>query len=128
VVDALACALIAMAPGAGGRLLAVAILALGQGVYGFALGASNANEMGYRQAVTPDPLQSRMNTTMRSLNRAVIVVGAPLGGLIADRLGYRPALWIAAAGFLLGAGLLALSPFRRARHDDSPAPDGAADA
>lgn len=128
VVDAAACATIALAPGAGGHLLAVAILALGQGVYGLALGASNANEMGYRQAVTPDVLQSRMNTTMRSLNRAVIVVGAPLGGLIADRFGYRPALWIAAAGFLLGAGLLALSPFRRARHYDAPKPDGATDA
>ena len=128
MLDALACATIAIAPASGGRLLAVAILALGQGIYGLALGASNANEMGYRQAVTPDALQSRMNTTMRSLNRAVIVVGAPLGGLIADRLGYRPALWIAAAGFLLGAGLLALSPFRRARHDDAPAPDVAGEA
>jgi MFS family permease len=128
VVDALACATIASAPGSGGRLLTVAILALGQGVYGLALGASNANEMGYRQAVTPDALQSRMNTTMRSLNRAVIVVGAPLGGLIADRLGYRPALWIAAGGFLVGALLLALSPFRRARHGDGPAPGAAGDA
>jgi MFS family permease len=121
-LDALACATIALAPTSGGRLLTVAILALGQGVYGLALGASNANEMGYRQAVTPDALQSRMNTTMRSLNRAVIVVGAPIGGLIADRIGYRPALWIAAAGFLLGALALAASPFRQARHDDGAAP------
>jgi len=128
VVDALACAIIAVAPGTGGRLVTVAILALGQGIFGLALGASNANEMGYRQAVTPDALQSRMNTTMRSLNRAVIVVGAPLGGLIADRLGYRPALWIAAGGFLAGALLLAASPFRRARHGDGPAPGPAGDA
>lgn len=127
VMDALACAVIAVAPATGGRLLTVAILALGQGIYGLALGASNANEMGYRQAVTPDALQGRMNTTMRSLNRAVIVVGAPLGGVVADRLGYRPALWIAAAGFLAGALLLAASPFRRARHAEAHTPDEAAD-
>ena len=122
LLDALACATIAVAPATGGHWLTVAILALGQGVYGLALGASNANEMGYRQAVTPDALQSRMNTTMRSLNRAVIVVGAPLGGLIADRLGYRPALWIAVGGFLAVSALLAASPFRNARHDDAPTP------
>ena len=123
VVDALACAMIAMAPATGGHLLTVAVLALGQGVYGLALGASNANEMGYRQAVTPDALQSRMNTTMRSLNRAVIVVGAPIGGLIADHFGYRPALWIAAGGFLAGAALLAATPFRHARHGETPPGD-----
>jgi MFS family permease len=124
VADALACAVIALAPATGGHLLTLAMLALGQGVYGLALGASNANEMGYRQAVTPNALQSRMNTTMRSLNRAVIVVGAPIGGLIADRFGYRPALWIAVAGFLLGAALLAATPFRHARHGESPVESG----
>jgi predicted MFS family arabinose efflux permease len=70
--------------------------------------------------VTPDVLQSRMNTTMRSLNRAMIVVGAPIGGLIADRFGYRAALWIAAGGLLLVPAVLAATPFRRARHGDSP--------
>jgi len=116
----LACAIIALAPATGGHALAVAMLAAGQGVYGFAMGAENPNSLGYRQAVTPDALQSRMNTTMRSLNRAMIVVGAPIGGLIADGIGYRAALWIAAAGFLLVPALLAATPFRHARHGDTP--------
>ncbi|HEY1560070.1 MAG TPA: MFS transporter [Caulobacteraceae bacterium] len=116
----LACATIALAPATGGQALAVAMLALGQGVYGFAMGAENANSLGYRQSVTPDALQSRMNTTMRSLNRAMIVAGAPIGGLIADRIGYRPALWIAAGGLLLVPAVLAATPFRRARHGDLP--------
>jgi len=54
------------------------------------------------------------------LNRAMIVVGAPIGGLIADGIGYRAALWIAAAGFLLVPALLAATPFRHARHGDTP--------
>lgn len=59
-----------------------------------------------------------MNTTMRSVNRATIVVGAPVGGLLADALGYRPTLWFAVGGFVLVTLALALSPFRHARHAD----------
>ncbi len=100
------------------RWIVVALFALAQGLAGFALGAENANEMSYRQRVTPDALQARMNTTMRSINRAMIVAGAPLGGVLADTIGYRPTLWIAVTGFTLVALSLAASPFRRARHDD----------
>jgi nitrate/nitrite transporter NarK len=60
-----------------------------------------------------------MNTTMRSLNRAMIVVGAPLGGLLADRIGYRPMLWIVAAGLATVAVGLGLSRYRNARLGDS---------
>ncbi len=75
----------------------------GQYLYGLGGGIENASEMGYRQAVTPDELQGRMNTTMRSVNRAMIVVGAPVGGLLADAIGYRPTLWIAIVGFAVVA-------------------------
>ncbi|WP_322097378.1 MFS transporter [Nakamurella alba] len=87
----------------------------GQFLLGVAMGASNANEMAYRQSVTPDRLQGRMNATMRSVNRAMIVIAAPLGGLLADAIGYRPGLFLAAGGMLLTALLLLLSPFRAAR-------------
>jgi hypothetical protein len=52
---------------------------------------------------------------MRSLNRAMIVVGAALGGLFADAVGQRLALAVSAAGFLAIAVGMGLSPFRRAR-------------
>ncbi|HEX6443699.1 MAG TPA: MFS transporter [Streptosporangiales bacterium] len=91
------------------------VFGAGQLLLGLALGAENANEMGYRQAVTPDRLQGRMNATMRSLNRAMVVVGAPVGGLLADALGYRVMLWAAAAGFGAVGVALALSGFREAR-------------
>jgi predicted MFS family arabinose efflux permease len=91
---------------------------LGQFLYGFTLGAENANEMGYWQAVTPDELQGRTNATRRSVNRAMIVVGAPLGGFLADAVGYRPVFWVGVAGFLVVTTGLALSPFRDVRHAD----------
>lgn len=94
------------------------LFGLGQFVLGLAMGAENANEMGYRQAVTPAHLQGRMNATMRSLNRAMIVVAAPVGGFLGDAIGYRPMLWIVAAGFLGVAVTLGFSRFRSARIDD----------
>ncbi len=113
----LAWAIVALAPAGAGHAASLAVLAAGQALYGFGMGAENANEMGYWQAVTPDALQGRMNATRRSINRGIIVLGAPLGGFLADAIGYRPALWLAIAGFALAAGLLAASPFRHARHD-----------
>jgi predicted MFS family arabinose efflux permease len=47
-----------------------------------------------------------------------VVFGAPLGGVVADTLGYRPTLWIGAGGFVAVSAALALSPFRHARHGD----------
>jgi len=90
----------------------------GQLLFGLGLGVENAPSMGYRQAVTPDRLQGRMNTTMRSVNRAMIVIGAPLGGVLADRIGYRPMLWIVAAGFTAVAAGLARSRYRTAHLGD----------
>ena len=81
----------------------------GQFLLGLSMGAEHANETGYRQTVTPDRLQGRMNATMRSINRSMIVIGAPLGGFLGDRIGYNNMLWIAALGFLAGATTLGLS-------------------
>jgi MFS family permease len=93
----------------------MAVLAAGQGLYGLAMGMSNSHEMSYRQLVTPDELQARTNTTLRSANRAVIVIIAPIAGILADSWGIRPVLLLAAVVFALaGAGLGATS-FRHVR-------------
>jgi predicted MFS family arabinose efflux permease len=76
--------------------------------------------MGYRQVITPDRLQGRVNATMRSINRAMVVIGAPAGGVLGDALGYRPMIWAAAGGFLSVAIALGLSRFRNARNDEAP--------
>lgn len=92
-----------------------AVLGAGQLCHGWAMGNSNSHEMAYRQARTPDELQARTNTTLRSLNRAVIVVVSPVVGLLADEVGLRQVLAAAAAIFATSALMLTASSFRRAR-------------
>jgi MFS family permease len=91
------------------------VAGLGNLVNGFGLGLSSPLELAYRQAITPDRLQARTNATMRSLNRAAVVVGAPLGGLLADSAGFRLALWVSAGGVALAGLALLASPFRAVR-------------
>jgi predicted MFS family arabinose efflux permease len=93
------------------------ILGAAQLLAGFGMGISNSNSLGYRQAVTPDDLQGRMNATIRSANRTCAVVGALAGGLVGQLLGLRPALWVAVAVFVIAAVVVVGSPLRTARHD-----------
>ena len=99
----------------GSAAAAVACLMLGQGLLGLAMGMSNSHEMSYRQLVTPDELQARTNTTLRSLNRAVVVVVAPVAGVLADAWGIRSMLAVAAVTFALVAAGLASTSFRHVR-------------
>ena len=55
----------------------------GQLLLGLALGAENADELGYPQSVTPERLRGRMHATVCSINRALVVNGAPIGGVLA---------------------------------------------
>ncbi|WP_151082519.1 MFS transporter [Nocardioides cynanchi] len=103
------------AAGSGREWTSLAVLGAGQGLYGLAMGLSNSHEMSFRQLVTPDELQARTNTTLRSLNRAVMVVVAPLAGLAADAWGIRPALLLAALVFAIVTLALAASSFRTVR-------------
>lgn len=91
------------------------VLGAGQLCHGWAMGVSNSHEMVFRQARTPDELQARTNTTLRSFNRAVIVLVSPVAGLLADQVGFRSVLAAAAVIFAASALMLALSPFRSAR-------------
>ncbi|UFN45061.1 MFS transporter [Nocardioides okcheonensis] len=115
VVTTCGVAVMLLAGGAGSATGAFAVLAAGQALLGLAMGASNSHEMSYRQLVTPDELQARTNTTLRSANRAVIVVVAPVAGLLADALGVRVLLAAAVVVFALVAVALAVSPFRSVR-------------
>ncbi|WP_214401188.1 MFS transporter [Pseudonocardia lacus] len=104
---------------------AVLVLAAGgQLLYGFGMGLDNPITLSYRQSVTPDRLQGRMNATIRSVNRAAVVVGAPLGGLLADAAGARTALWVGAAGIAATGVLLLFSGLRTAVHDTGAPPEG----
>ena len=97
---------------------AFALIALGQFVVGLALGVEGPQQMGYQQAVTPDRLMGRMSATMRSVNRGMIVVGAPLGGVLAENIGNRPAMVVAAAGMVCVVVFMATSQAWHARMED----------
>lgn len=92
-----------------------AALGVGQALYGLALGMSNSHEMSYRQAVTPDDLHARTNTTLRSFNRAIMVVVAPLAGLAAAAWGSAVLLIAAAGVFVVVTVGLASTQFRHVR-------------
>ena len=122
LLEATGIAVIAAAVAAPGA--ALVLLGAGQLLVGLGLGVEGPVDISYRQAVTPDRLQGRVNTTMRSANRAVIVLGAPLGGLLADRAGSGVALAVSATGVALTAVVLGQTGFRTAHLDDAP-PTGA---
>lgn len=94
---------------------AFVLLLAGLAVVGVVMGAGNPSEMALRQRATPDRMQARMNATMRTVNRAMFVISAPLGGLLGDAIGIGPALLIVCAGFAVAAIGLALSPLARTR-------------
>jgi Major Facilitator Superfamily len=83
--------------------------------YGWALLAFFLDELTYlvvlttgitlRQMLTPDHLQSRVNTAGRMLAGAGLPLGAALGGVLAESLPIRLAYGLLTAGVLVGAGL-----------------------
>ncbi|MGW6402597.1 MFS transporter [Streptomyces sp. NPDC055134] len=97
---------------------ALASVSLAFFIVSLAIGIESPVEMSYRQAVTPDRLRGRMNATIRSMNWGMVAVGAPLGGVLADQVSYRFALWIGLSGAVAQALALTVSRTRRARTTD----------
>ncbi|MFT4217920.1 MAG: hypothetical protein QM619_12165 [Micropruina sp.] len=81
------------------------------------MGIEDSNDMGYRQAVAPDAIQGRMNSTIRTTNRVVFFVGAFGAGLLATLVGYPATIGVAAILFAVAALVVACSPLRDARHE-----------
>jgi MFS family permease len=81
---------------------------------GLAMGVENSNEMGYWQALTPDGLLGRVNSTRRSANRTMAALGALIAGLVVGLVGDRPALIGVIIAFAAAALIAALSPLRAA--------------
>ena len=64
-------------------------------------------------AVIPTRLRSRVSGAYTFVNYGIRVVGSLVGGLLGSWLGLRPALWIGAAGAMLGVLFLLPSPVLR---------------
>ncbi|MFF5705190.1 MFS transporter [Streptomyces sp. NPDC012794] len=78
------------------------------------------NLVSFRQLITPDRLLGRVNATFRWAAWAMAPFAAVLSGFLADLLGLRGAIAVAAAGLLLPGLLLLVSRLHRA--DPAPAP------
>ncbi|MBP7687585.1 MAG: MFS transporter [Thermoflexales bacterium] len=68
-----------------------------------------------RQAITPDRLLGRTSTSLQVMIAGVGPLGALLSGVLAETIGVRETLWLAAAGVLLSTGWLIVSPIRQVR-------------
>jgi predicted MFS family arabinose efflux permease len=112
---------LAIAPidAASGLVVLLTVVSAAQFIYCLAMGIEDANDTGYRQSVAPDAIQGRMNSTIRTVNRVVFLLGALLAGLLATILGYRVTIGIATIIFAAAALVVVISPLRNARHDDA---------
>ncbi|HEY7344812.1 MAG TPA: MFS transporter [Gaiella sp.] len=66
-------------------------------------------------AVIPNRLRARVSGAYTFVNYGIRVVGSLAGGLLGTWIGLRPALWIGAAGAMLGVLFLLPSPVPRLR-------------
>lgn len=76
---------------------------------------SNVGQITYRQTSTPDHLLGRVNASVRFMTWGAMPLGALLGGIVAQQIGVRQALWVLMAGRLLAFVPLLLSPLPRMR-------------
>ncbi len=118
--------LIAIAP----KALPIPFLVTSGFLFGLAAVVYNINQVSFRQAITPGPMQGRMNATMRFVVWGTIPLGQILGGIIATTIGLHEAIWIGAAGSILAVVPLLITPVWTLREmpapiDDAPAADPA---
>ena len=72
------------------------------------------NGISIRQMVVPAELQSRVNTTARTLSYGATPVGAVIGGLLASAIGVRTTLLAMSIAGAVGAAIAWFSPLRSA--------------
>jgi len=94
-------------------------LMAGQLLFGFGSVAYNITQVSFRQAITPERLQGRMNAGVRWIVWGTMPLGMLVGGAIGQTIGLHFALWVSAAGGLPVFLLVLLSPVRSLR--DMPA-------
>lgn len=90
--------------------LSLPFLLGGQLLFGFGVPLFNIAQVTLRQALTPDRLRGRMNASMRFVIWSVIAVGGPVAGLLAETIGMRGAIVVAAATGALAWPALVVSP------------------
>jgi MFS family permease len=95
---------------------ASAVLGVGVQIY-------NITQLSYRQAITPERIQGRMNSVMRFIVWGVMPLGALGGGALASATDLRTAIWVGAVGNSLAFLPVLLSPVRSLRRMPEPVAD-----
>jgi Na+/melibiose symporter-like transporter len=90
-------------------------LLLSGAIVGFANVVYNITQVSFRQAITPERMQGRMNATMRFIVWGTMPVGSILGGVLATTLGLRETLWVGTFLGLFAFLPVLLSPVRSLR-------------
>ncbi|HLG97055.1 MAG TPA: MFS transporter [Bryobacteraceae bacterium] len=99
---------------AGGPLPAVLALLMIQQLFGdAAFAVFNVNELALRQSVTPAQVLGRVNGAMQLLTRGIYPLGALVGGALAERIGIRGTLAVAAGGLAVSSLWLLAPPLRK---------------
>jgi predicted MFS family arabinose efflux permease len=80
----------------------------------------NITQVSFRQAITPERIQGRMNSVMRFIVWGTIPLGAMLGGVLATTIGVKETLIVGGIGCCLPFLPVLFSPVRGLR--DMPAP------
>ena len=99
----------------------VATLAAAHFVSALGIQLHGVNFLSLRQSVTPHRLQGRMNASFRFVNLFAGCIGALVAGQLAETIGLRATLAVAAAGLLLPFLRQLLSPLRNSREHPAPA-------
>ncbi|MGZ3666718.1 MAG: hypothetical protein ACXVDA_19805, partial [Ktedonobacterales bacterium] len=80
------------------------------------LGLWSVLTLSFRQAITPHHLLGRVSASLRFVSYGLGALGFVLAGMLATLLGLRPALWLAAGGFLVILAITLLAtPLPRVR-------------
>jgi MFS family permease len=98
----------------------IPFLIAAQAISGLGIPIYNITQVSFRQAITPERLQGRMNSVMRFVVWGVIPLGALLGGVLATWLGLRAAIWVGVIGMSLAVLPVLLSPVRTLRKMPEP--------
>jgi MFS family permease len=96
------------------------VLMAAQLLFGFSAIAYNILQVSYRQAITPERLQGRMNAAMRWIVWGTIPLGTLAGGLIAQETTLRTALWVGAISGIPTFLWVLASPLRSIREMPEP--------
>lgn len=119
LVSAASFALVPLAPAGRPEPVIVASMLIGSG-FGMIF---NVNQLTFRQAITPERLQGRMNSVVRLMYWGGIPAGFALGGVLAGAIGLRETLFLS-AGLATAAFLpLLLHPIRRLQGIPESAPE-----